>query len=165
MNLKRHHILYGILAVSLIIALVVLLVPNVPELSFTTSSGSSSTPQQADTESDSLPQMRFEVVTTQAEQEQGLSGRETVPENYGMLFVFPQEERTGFWMKDMLVPIDIIWLSDTGTILGIEDSVSPDTYPEAFYPPQPAKYVLETKAGEARRRGWSVGTQIALPVR
>ncbi len=64
--------------------------------------------------------MRFEVVTTQAAQAQGLGGRSDVPENYGMLFVFPTDQRVGFWMKDMQVPIDIIWLSDTGAVLGIE---------------------------------------------
>lgn len=107
--------------------------------------------------------MQFEVVTTAAAQEQGLGGRTNVPQNYGMLFVFPTDQRVGFWMKDMFVPIDMIWLSDDGTILGVEDSVSPSTYPEAFYPPQPVKYVLETKAGEARRRGWSINTKLALP--
>ncbi len=161
MNLKRHHILYGILAVSLIVALIVLLMPPSPRVSYTVpSDASSSTPEGPS----ALPQMRFETVTTQAAQERGLGGRTEIPENYGMLFVFPQDERVGFWMKDMLVPIDIIWLSDNGTILGIEDSVSPDTYPEAFYPPQPVKHVLETKAGEARRRGWSEGTRVALPM-
>jgi len=107
--------------------------------------------------------MRFEVVTTQAAQERGLGGRASIPENYGMLFVFADDEKVGFWMKDMLAPIDMIWLSDTGTVLGIEDSVSPDTYPQAFYPPQPVKYVLETKAGEARRQGWEVGSHVSLP--
>lgn len=107
--------------------------------------------------------MRFEVVTTQAAQERGLGGRPDVPENYGMLFVFPKDEEVGFWMKDMLVPIDIIWLSDEGTILGVLDALSPNTYPQVFYPPQPVKYVLETRAGEARRRGWSMGTSVGLP--
>lgn len=107
--------------------------------------------------------MQFEVVTTQAAQERGLGGRSDVPENYGMLFVFPQDQKVGFWMKDMLVPIDIIWLSDDGRIRGIEDSLSPNTYPQIFYPSQPVKYVLETRAGEARRRGWKIGTQVTLP--
>jgi uncharacterized membrane protein (UPF0127 family) len=107
--------------------------------------------------------MQFEIVKTQAAQERGLGGRADVPENYGMLFVFSEAKPVGFWMKDMLVPIDIIWLSDTGTILGIEDSISPNTYPKIVYPPQPVKLVLETRAGEARRRGWAVGTQVSLP--
>jgi uncharacterized membrane protein (UPF0127 family) len=108
--------------------------------------------------------MKFEVVSTEAAQERGLGGRTSIPENYGMLFVFKQSSRVGFWMKDMQVPIDIVWLSDNGTIIGIEDSLSPDTYPQAFYPAQPVKLVLETKAGEMRRRGWSVGTKIPLPL-
>ncbi len=80
-----------------------------------------------------------------------------------MLFVFPKEDRYGFWMKDMLTSIDIIWLSDTGSILGIEASASPATYPNVFYPPEPVRYVLETRAGEAARRGWIVGTVVPLP--
>jgi uncharacterized membrane protein (UPF0127 family) len=108
--------------------------------------------------------MRFEVVTTQADQERGLGGRSVIPQDYGMLFVFPQDGKVGFWMKDMLVSIDIVWLDDDGTILGIEDSVSPDTYPQTYYPPQPVKYVLETRAGEMERRGLSVGSQVELPL-
>ena len=107
--------------------------------------------------------MRFEVVRTPAQQELGLGGRPNIPENYGMLFVFPQEGKPGFWMKGMLTPIDIIWLNDGGRILGVLDTLSPATYPEAFYPPQPVKYVLETRAGEARRRGWGIGSVVALP--
>jgi uncharacterized membrane protein (UPF0127 family) len=154
MNLKRHHVLYALLALCLIAALIVLTTPRTHFLSYT----ASTTPQKADTA------MNFEVVTTQAAQEKGLGGRADIPENYGMLFVFPADEKVGFWMKDMLVPIDIVWLADDGTILGIEDTVSPSTYPEAFYPPRPVKYVLETKAGEMRRKGWSAGTKVPLPL-
>jgi uncharacterized membrane protein (UPF0127 family) len=143
MNLKRHHVLYILLAVSLMLALLIFLAPMTPNVSFIPAQTSS--------------------VSTSA-QERGLGGRTSIPENYGMLFVFKQSSRVGFWMKDMQVPIDIVWLSDNGTIIGIEDSLSPDTYPQAFYPAQPVKLVLETKAGEMRRRGWSVGTKIPLPL-
>lgn len=105
----------------------------------------------------------FEIRDTAAQREQGLSGRTDVPGNYGMLFVFPEKGIQGFWMKDMHVSIDIIWLSEDGTILGIEDSVSPDTYPTVFSSPEPVRYVLETRAGEARAKGWSIGTRIELP--
>jgi len=163
MNLKRHHVLYALLAVSLIIALIIVLTPGIPHVSYT----APQQPDQASTtpaEATSTPNtMQFEVVTTAAAQERGLGGRASIPENYGMLFVFPEDENAGFWMKDMLVPIDIIWLSDTGAILGIEDSLSPSTYPQAYYPPKPVEYVLETKAGEARRQGWSIGSVVPLP--
>jgi uncharacterized membrane protein (UPF0127 family) len=105
----------------------------------------------------------YEVVTTQAAQEKGLGGRASIPDNYGMLFVFPTDGSPGFWMKDMLVPIDMIWLTDSGTIASITPSVSPNTYPTVFYPPTPIRYVLETRAGFAVEKNWIVGTQISLP--
>lgn len=106
---------------------------------------------------------RFEIADSDAERTQGLSGRRDVPAGSGLLFIFDRPERYGFWMKDMLISIDIIWLSDDGTILAIEEAVSPDTYPTPFYPPRPVRYVLETRVGEAKAQGWVVGTRIQLP--
>lgn len=107
--------------------------------------------------------LQFEIVRTPEAQEKGLGGRTDVPNGYGMLFVFPKEETLAFWMKDMLVPIDILWLSEDGTILGIEDSISPDTYPKTFTSPQPVRLVLELRAGESKLREYHVGSRIALP--
>jgi uncharacterized membrane protein (UPF0127 family) len=115
------------------------------------------------TELDSAP-MKYEVVTTPAAQEQGLGGRAVIPDNYAMLFVFPTDGMTGFWMKDMLTSIDMIWLTDNGTIAGIQNDATPESYPDVFYPPYPVRYVLETKVGLAKERGWTVGTKIALPL-
>jgi len=106
----------------------------------------------------------IEVVATPSAREQGLSGRTELAPDYGMLFVFPEDGDYAFWMKDMLVPIDIIWVTEMGTIAGIEHSVSPDTYPTAFHPPYPVRYVLETRAGVAQEKGWSVGTELSLPI-
>ncbi len=108
--------------------------------------------------------IRFEIATTTAAKERGLSGRVNIPSNYGMLFVFKRDKRYDFWMKDMLTPIDIIWLSDNGTIIGIENSVSPASYPNVLYPSQPIKYVLEMRAGGAQSRGWKKGTVVVLPL-
>ncbi len=117
----------------------------------------------------SLPPEVFEVpvlelADTPEEREQGLSGRTSLEPGYGMLFVFEDEDAYGFWMKDMHIPIDILWLSDTGVILGIEHSVSPDTYPAVFYPPQPVMLVLEVAAGTARANGWDTGDAIRIPL-
>ena len=106
----------------------------------------------------------IEVARTPEAREQGLSGRLSVPPEYGLLFVFPTAGKYGFWMKDMRVSIDIIWLSDDGTIIGIEESVAPETYPDVFYPPAPVRYVLEVAAGEAKTHGWSIGTKLELPL-
>ena len=81
-----------------------------------------------------------------------------------MLFVFPTADRYGFWMKDMLASIDIIWLRSDGTIIEIEEGVSPETYPTPFYPPERVSYVLETRTGEARAQGWEPGTRLSLPI-
>ena len=160
MNLKRHHVLYSLLAVSLIIALLVLLLPDVPNSPVSLQQET----QEPTKVSTTTSGIQFEVVNSPELHEKGLSGRESIPQNYGMLFVFPTPDQYGFWMKGMLTSIDIIWLSDNGTILGIEDTVSPNTYPQGFYPPESVIYVLETRAGEARRQRWEVGSRIPLPL-
>lgn len=114
-----------------------------------------------------LPQVNgvsFEVATSTAAQELGLGGRAVIPDNYAMLFVFAQDGRPGFWMKDMLVPIDMVWLTDNGTIATITPSVAPSTYPSVFYPSEPIRYVLETRSGFAQEKGWKIGTIIPLPL-
>ena len=105
----------------------------------------------------------FEIADTDTERVQGLSGRKSIPANYGLLFVFPEAGTHGFWMKDMHVSIDIAWLATDGTVLKIDEAVSPDTYPSVFYAPSPVRLVLETRAGEMRRQGWEVGTKVPLP--
>ncbi|MFZ1987603.1 MAG: DUF192 domain-containing protein [Minisyncoccia bacterium] len=107
---------------------------------------------------------QFEVSDTPPKQQKGLSGRASIPANYGMLFVFPKNDRYGFWMKDMLTPIDILWLSDNGTIVGVERAVATSTYPHVFYPSKPVRYVLETRVGEMDAQGWSTGSTLVLPL-
>lgn len=120
--------------------------------------------QAPTTEQASAAPLQFEIVRTPEAQAQGLSGRRDVPSGYGMLFVFPDKKAYSFWMKDMLVPIDILWLQDDGTIVGIEDSVTPASYPKTvFTSPTPVRLVLELRAGEARARGLSVGGRVDLP--
>jgi uncharacterized membrane protein (UPF0127 family) len=106
---------------------------------------------------------QFEIANTTEARTHGLSGRTEVPENYGMLFVFDFDLTPTFWMKDMFVPIDILWITKEGEIVGIEKAVEPSTYPKTFSPSAPIRYVLETRAGEAERQGWEVGTRIWLP--
>jgi len=110
--------------------------------------------KSAPSPSDETPQVSFEVVTSDAAQEKGLGGRASIPHDYAMLFVFAKDDTYGFWMKDMLVPIDMIWVSDSHKVLKVDASVAPDTYPSVFYPPEPVRYVLETRAGEASLLGW-----------
>ncbi|HEY4528324.1 MAG TPA: DUF192 domain-containing protein [Candidatus Paceibacterota bacterium] len=91
--------------------------------------------------------LTIEVADTDVERIQGLSGRETLPLGTGMLFVFENPGIHGIWMKDMKFPIDIIWLDKDMSVISKELNVSPDTYPQVFYPSREAYYVLEVKAG------------------
>ncbi len=103
------------------------------------------------------------VADTDAERELGLSGRERLAPDEGMLFVFPIEGKFSFWMKDMKFPIDILWLSNDGTVIYIEENVSPDSYPEQFAPKSGlARYVLELPAGFASAHEIGVGDKAEL---
>lgn len=85
--------------------------------------------------------------TTDAERTKGLSGTEKLEVNQALLFVFQGNDKWGIWMKDMNYPIDIIWLTEKGEVSYLKENVSPDTYPEVFYPPVLERYVLEVPAG------------------
>ena len=106
--------------------------------------------------------LRIEVATTSASQERGLSGRGSIPSDYGMLFVFEKSDTYAFWMKDMLIPIDIFWLDDKGHVISIAENVATSSYPRVFYPNAPARYVLETVAGFARSHVIATGTPLVL---
>ena len=79
-----------------------------------------------------------------------------------MLFIFPKDDKYGFWMKDMLVPIDIFWLDSKGHVVSIASGVATSTYPNVFYPAAPARYVLETAAGFAKDNNIATGTSLQL---
>ena len=106
--------------------------------------------------------LRLDYATTTAARELGLGGRMSVPDGYGMLFVFPKTDFYGFWMKDTLVPLDMFWLDSKGQVLYIAADVATSTYPHVFYPSSPALYVLETAAGFARAHRVTIGTSLIL---
>lgn len=106
--------------------------------------------------------LRLEYATTPEARERGLGGRKEIPENYGMLFMFSKDDTYGFWMKDMLVPIDIFWLDAKGQVVFIARDVATSTYPNVFYPSEPVRYVLETAAGFAQKNNITTRTQLLL---
>ena len=106
--------------------------------------------------------VQVEVADTQEERIQGLSGREKLGENTGMLFVFEREGTWGIWMKEMRFSIDILWADEQGRVVTIENSISPETYPKVFYSTAPARSVLELPAGFADTHGIAEGMQVVL---
>lgn len=84
-----------------------------------------------------------EIVDTPELRAQGLSLREVLSLNTGMLFVFSESDKHGFWMKDMLFPIDIIWFDDEFVVVDVKENLAPESYPEVFKPRVPARFALE----------------------
>lgn len=164
---KRHVVLYGVIAGILLLILAASVWQTFSYLSYIRAQQAASIATPAFSAASASPEaarFTWEVATTTQAQARGLGGRADVPSRYGLLFVFPEDGTYGFWMKDMLVPIDMLWLSDSGQVVYEQENVAPDTYPDVFYPTTPARYVLETRAGEAAREGWTVGSVVPLPL-
>jgi uncharacterized membrane protein (UPF0127 family) len=83
------------------------------------------------------------LAETKEERIKGLSGKEYIDSDSGMLFIFDQLDYHGIWMKDMNFPIDIIWLNENMEVVYIEEGVSPESYPNVYRPNKKTKYVLE----------------------
>lgn len=92
-----------------------------------------------------------EVVADPESRARGLMYRPSLAENRGMLFLFPAPDVHSFWMKDTLIPLDMIWLDPERRIIAIERDVPPcqaDPCP-SYGPSAEALYVLELAAGQA----------------
>jgi uncharacterized membrane protein (UPF0127 family) len=93
----------------------------------------------------------------------GLMFREDIPWEYGMLFIFPNEESGGFWMKNTYIPLDIAFIDSDKTIFSIQRMLpcSDDNCP-VYYSPKPYRYALEVKAGFFERFGFKEGSKIKV---
>ena len=90
----------------------------------------------------------------------GLSGSSQLLDDEGMLFIFDRPGNYGFWMKDMNYSIDIVWIGEDLTILGLEKDLKPGTYPEVFGQKYTSKYVLELPSGISDKNNIKVGDKI-----
>jgi uncharacterized membrane protein (UPF0127 family) len=105
--------------------------------------------------------LTVELATTPASRSCGLSHRDELPQNHGMLFVFPKLRPHTFWMKDTSIPLSIAYLDDSGRIFSIQDMVPLNT--EKHYPSvQPAGYALEVNQGWFRGHGIGVADVVEL---
>lgn len=108
-----------------------------------------------------------EIADTVISREQGLSGRNELPKDHGMLFRFPFSARHGFWMRDMKFPIDIIWIKNN-KVIGISKQAHPD-FEKSFwqlpiyYPPESVDTVLEVSAGLTDLYSWQIGSVVIFP--
>lgn len=99
-----------------------------------------------------------EVADNTIKRTRGLSGKESLGEKEGMLFVYEIAGKPGFWMKEMNFPIDIIWIKGE-EVVGITEKISPESYKEkkVFYPEAAVDKILEIKAGETEKNNIKAG--------
>ena len=105
-----------------------------------------------------------ELAITPEQREIGLMNRSAMGTNEGMLFVFEQAGFYPFWMKNTLIPLDIIWIDEGWRIVSIAESVPPcRADPCPTYPPAGnARYVVEVAAGFARTHRVARGDQLKV---
>jgi hypothetical protein len=106
--------------------------------------------------------IQIDIADSLEERVRGLSDRFILEENRGLLFVFEKSDFHGIWMKDMLFPIDIIWLDNDLSIIDFKKDVLPESYPEIFKPKEKAKYVLEVGTGFIDLHQISIGDMATL---
>jgi uncharacterized membrane protein (UPF0127 family) len=100
-----------------------------------------------------------ELARTEAERERGLMERRELAPDAGMLFMFEEAGEHPFWMKNTLIPLDMIFISDDGRIAGIVARAVPgDLSPRSAG--GPSRYVLEVAGGWAEAHGVSAGDRV-----
>ena len=109
--------------------------------------------------------LQVEIADTPAKQEQGLMGRTQLPQDTGMLFVFSQEEPLSFWMKDTLIPLDIVFFDAQGQWVSHQTMIPCAPGSECtIYPSQkPSRYALELPAGSLQKLPMAIGWSMEIP--
>lgn len=144
---------------------------------FTQKSGSSilskflhsATPIPEETMTVGSKTVQVQIVKTETDREKGLGGVKSLNADDGMLFVFDSKPvNATFWMKDMLIPLDMIWIKDN-KVLSIDRNIpispvgTPDSSLKTYSPKEPIDYVLEVNAGFSDSNGVKVGDVVTLP--
>lgn len=104
-----------------------------------------------------------ELATTVAEMSRGLMFRKSLAPNKGMLFIFEKEKNYPFWMKNTLIPLDIIWINENKETVFISENSQPcqeESPCLSIYPDKNAKYILEINGGLAEKIGLKIGDKM-----
>ena len=106
-----------------------------------------------------------ECVVTPAALKKGLSGRQSLPTGTGMLFLFGRLQKQSIWMPGMNFPIDVVWLDENLSVVNITYSAAPciegndcPSYSSLYS----ALYAIEMPAGDAKKYGFAVGTELRV---
>jgi len=103
----------------------------------------------------------LEVADNDATRRRGLMWRQSMPDSHGMLFIFPYEEIQSFWMKNTLIPLDMMFINSEHEIVGIVHEAEPRTL-ESRRVEKPSTYVLEVNGGWVRKNKIRSGQRVRL---
>jgi hypothetical protein len=107
-------------------------------------------------------QFQIELAATAEARSRGLMQRPTLANDAGMLFIFPYSGRHGFWMKNTLIPLDMLFVAGDGRIVYVHHNAQPHSL-TPITPSANARAVLEINGGLSRRLGIAVGDQVLHP--
>lgn len=112
------------------------------------------------TQNDLRIPLRVEVAATLESREKGLMFRKDMPESQGMLFIWPSAQPRSFWMKNTLLPLDMLFLRERTVVAVIPWARPMDETP--LSPAKDADMVLEVNGGWVSRHGISVGATLEV---
>lgn len=104
-----------------------------------------------------------DLAISAAERTRGLMGRRALQADEGMLFIYSEDVTPAFWMKGMLIPLDIVWIDAKLKVVSISANVppvGPGVTPLSYYPERPIRYVLEINSGSAFENGIASGSRV-----
>jgi hypothetical protein len=130
-------------------------------LSFASPAWSQGTPQtqlQRIALSAGIHQIDTQVALTPEQHQIGLMYRAEMPQNEGMIFVFPAPSQQCFWMKNTILPLTAAFIADDGTIVNLED-MKPQTT-DSHCSLKPVRYVLEMNQGWFAKKGIKAGSKM-----
>lgn len=107
------------------------------------------------------PRVEVELARTPRHRAHGLMYRQRLSDSEGMLFSWDREAPRSFWMHDTCLPLDMLFLAEDGTVLGVLEQVPPmNDAPRSI--PCPARHVLELRAGWTRAHGVEPGQRVLI---
>jgi uncharacterized membrane protein (UPF0127 family) len=106
--------------------------------------------------------IKVEIANSSQKRKKGLSKRSSLDNNSGMLFVYDKPGDYGFWMRDTLIPLDMIWISSDKTITHIESNIQPNSYPNVYRSPVPSQYILEVAGEYAKNHNIRKGDKVTF---
>lgn len=107
---------------------------------------------------------KVSIADTPDKRQHGLMQRDHLPADEGMLFIFEKQDLHAFWMKETLIPLDMIWMDEDGRVVDIEAHAPPcNTSPCHIYVPEnKARYVLELNAGTTETKNITIGSKLEI---